>query len=192
LRTVSALFDTHDQVAAAIGGLSEMGVSSSNITVIPHGRGALAKITEGSGLGAAIGGVAGLLAGLGMFVVPGLGSVLAGGWLVPVLICAAAGGVAGGIIGSLTGAGIDERDAPVCAEGVRCSGTLLVARVHDEEVADAKAILLQCGAIDAKSRQSEYAAEGWDDFAAKDIWDEDIGSEDELPAEERPRRRRVA
>ena len=27
------------------------------------------------------------------------------------------------------------------------------------------------------------------DFATKDIWDEDIGSEDELPSEERPRRR---
>ena len=43
------------------------------------------------------------------------------------------------------------------------------------------------GAIDANTRRSEYAAGGWDGFVAKDIWDEDIGSEDidRLPPRER-------
>jgi uncharacterized membrane protein len=192
VRTVSALFDTYDQVVMAVDGLSEMGVASGDITVISQSRDAATKIAEGASLGAAIGGVGGLLAGLGMFMIPGLGSVLGAGWLIPVLIGAAAGGVAGGVIGSLTGAGIDENDAHVYAEGVRRGGTLLVARVHDDEVGEAKAILLSCGAIDTNTRRGEYAADGWDGFVAKDIWDEDIGSEDKQLPEEKASRRRVA
>ena len=193
MRTVSALFDTYDEVAAAVDGLSDMGVPSSEIAVVSQSRDARTKITEGAGLGAAIGGVGGLLAGLGMFAIPGLGSVLGVGWLIPILIGAAAGGVAGGIIGSLTNAGIDEKDAHVYAEGVRRGGTLVIARVHDDEAGDAKAILLKCGAIDTNSRRSEYAADGWDGFVAKDIWDEDIGNEDEpLPEDKRTARRHIA
>ena len=188
MRTVSALFDTYDEVAAAVDGLADMGVPSSEIAVVSQGRDARTKISEGAGLGVAIGGVGGLLAGLGIFAVPGLGSVLGVGWLIPVLIGAAAGGVAGGIIGSLANAGIDERDAHVYAEGMRRGGTLVVARVHDDEAGRANAILLRCGAIDTNSRRSEYAADGWDSFVAKDIWDEDIGSEDKPPPEDTPDR----
>ena len=72
MRTVSALFDTYDQVIAAVDGLSDMGVRSSDITVVSQGRDPLTKITEGAGLGAAIGGVGGLLAGFGMFTIPAL------------------------------------------------------------------------------------------------------------------------
>ena len=188
MRTVSALFDTYDEVAAAVDGLADMGVPSSEIAVVSQSRDARRKISEGAGLGAAIGGVGGILAGLGIFAVPGLGSVLGVGWLIPVLIGAAAGGVAGGIIGSLANAGIDERDAHVYAEGVRRGGTLVVARVHDDEASRANAILLRCGAIDTNSRRGEYAADGWDSFVAKDIWDEDIGSEDKPPPEDKPNR----
>ena len=126
MKTASALFNTYDQVAAAVDGLSDMGVACSDITVISQSRDAVAKMTESAGLGAAIGGVGGLLAGLGIFIVPGLGSVLGVGWLLPILIgAAAAGGVAGGLIGSLTGAGIEESDAHVYAEAVRRGGSCL-------------------------------------------------------------------
>jgi len=40
-----------------------------------------------------------------------------------------------GFIGSLTNAGVDEREAPIYAEGVRRGGTLVAARVDDDEVA---------------------------------------------------------
>ena len=194
MKTASALFNTYDQVAAAVDGLSDMGVACSDITVISQSRDAVAKMTESAGLGAAIGGVGGLLAGLGIFIVPGLGSVLGVGWLLPILIgAAAAGGVAGGLIGSLTGAGIEESDAHVYAEAVRRGGILLAARVHDDEVGGAMTILRKCGAIDTNLRRTENAADGWDGFVAKDIWDEDIGSEDQLlPPEDRDVDRRVA
>jgi hypothetical protein len=197
MRTVSATFDTYDEVTAAVDGLSDMGVPGSDITVVSRRHDAMTKIAEGAGLGAAIGGIGGLLAGFGMFIMPGLGSVSGIGWLIPPLIGAAAGGIAGGAIGSFTGASIDENDAPICAEGTCRGGTLLVARVHDDEAGEARAVLLKCGAIDTNSRRSEYAADGWDGFVAKDIWDEDIGSEDERLHENRadrakPARRHVA
>jgi len=194
MRTISALFDTYDEVTAAVDGLSDLGVPGDDITVVTRRQDAMTKVAEGAGLGAAIGGVGGILAGFGMFVIPGLGSVFGIGWLIPLLIGAAAGGVAGGVIGSLTGAGIEETDAHVYAEGVSRGGTLLVARVHDDDASEARAVLLRCGAIDTNSRRSEYAADGWEGFVAKDIWDDDIGSEDARPSadktdqDEAPRR----
>jgi len=194
MRTISALFDTYDEVTAAVDGLSDLGVTGNDITVVTRRQDAMTKVAEGAGLGAAIGGVGGILAGFGMFVIPGLGSVFGIGWLIPLLIGAAAGGVAGGVIGSLTGAGIEETDAHVYAEGVCRGGTLLVARVHDDDASEARAVLLRCGAIDTNSRRSEYAADGWEGFVAKDIWDDDIGSEDARPSadktdqDEAPRR----
>jgi len=59
-------------------------------------------------MGAALGGGAGLLAGLGVMAIPGLGPVVAAGWLASVLLGAGAGAATGGIIGALTGAGIPE------------------------------------------------------------------------------------
>jgi hypothetical protein len=191
MRTVSALFDTYDEVAAAVDDLSDMGVRSSDIAVVSQGPSPLAKIMEGASLGAAIGGVGGLLAGFGMFILPGLEPVLGIDWLIPLLIGAAGGGLAGGVIGSLTRAGIGKGDALVPV-GVPRGGTLLIARVHDDEAGEARAILLKCGAIDTNSKRSEYAADGWDGFVAKDIWDEDIGSEDERLHENRAERAKSA
>jgi uncharacterized membrane protein len=192
MRTVSALFEKYDQVAAAVDGLSDMGVASGDITVISQSKDAKARIREAAGLGAAIGGVGGILAGLAVVAIPGLGSVLGVGWLVPVLLGAAAGGVAGGLIGSLTSAGIDERDAHVYAESVRRGSTLVAARIHDDEAGEALSVLRRCGAIDTNARRSEYEGDGWDGFVARDIWDEDIGSEDARSSDDEDWRRRIA
>src|SRR5207344_1400083 len=60
----------------------------------------------GAGVGAAVGGTAGLLAGLGLMAIPGVGPVVAAGWLVATTVGAAAGAATGGLIGGLTGAGV--------------------------------------------------------------------------------------
>ena len=82
MRTVSALFDTYDQVLAALDGLADAGIPSSDITVISRGRDAGTKAMEGAGVGAALG----LLAGLAAFALPGFGPIMGVGWLVPVLV----------------------------------------------------------------------------------------------------------
>ena len=65
--------------------------------------------------------------------IPGLGPVVAAGWLVSTAALAVAGGAAGGLIGSLTQHGVDEDEANAYAEGVRRGGTLVTARVPEAD-----------------------------------------------------------
>lgn len=90
-------------------------------------------VNRSAGIGAALGGAAGLLAGLGAFVLPGIGAVVAAGWLASALAGAVAGGAAGGVVGALIEAGISENDAAGYAEGVRHGGTLLTIRVTSQD-----------------------------------------------------------
>lgn len=90
-------------------------------------------VNRSAGIGAALGGAAGLLAGLGAFVLPGIGAVVAAGWLASALAGAVAGGAAGGVVGALIEAGISENDAAGYAEGVRRGGTLVTVRVTSQD-----------------------------------------------------------
>ena len=117
----------------------------------------------GAGLGAAAGGVAGLLTGLGLLAIPGVGPVVAAGWLVATVAGAAVGGTAGGIIGALTQAGTSEEDAYVYAEGVRRGGTLVSARVADEDRSRYEAILDR-SAVNIRERGMAWHESGWKTF----------------------------
>jgi uncharacterized membrane protein len=86
-------------------------------------------VNRTAGIGAALGGAAGLLAGLGAFVLPGIGSVVAAGWLASALAGAVAGGAAGGVVGALMEAGVSENDAAGYADAIRQGGTLVTIRV---------------------------------------------------------------
>jgi hypothetical protein len=88
---------------------------------------------EATGKGATIGGAAGLLVGLGATVIPGIGSVLAAGWVGTVLAGAIAGTAVGGAVGGLTEAGISDNDAAGFKEEVHRGGTLVTIRVRDED-----------------------------------------------------------
>jgi hypothetical protein len=90
-------------------------------------------VNKSAGIGAALGGAAGLLAGLGAFVLPGIGTVIAAGWLASTLAGAVAGGAAGGVVGALIEAGVSENDAAGYAEGVRRGGTLVTIRVAGQD-----------------------------------------------------------
>jgi hypothetical protein len=90
-------------------------------------------VNRSAGIGAALGGAAGLLAGLGAFVLPGIGAVVAAGWLASALAGAVAGGAAGGVVGALIEAGVSENDAAGYAEGVRRGGTLVTIRVMGQD-----------------------------------------------------------
>jgi hypothetical protein len=82
-----------------------------------------------AGVGAVLGGAAGLLAGLSVFALPGVGAVVAAGWLVSTLAGAVAGGAAGGVVGALIEAGVSEDETAGYADGVRRGGTLVTIRV---------------------------------------------------------------
>lgn len=88
---------------------------------------------KGAGVGAALGGAAGLLAGLGVFALPGIGPVVAAGWISSALAGAVTGGAAGGVIGALIEAGHSENEAGLYADGVSRGGTLVTVRVSGKD-----------------------------------------------------------
>jgi hypothetical protein len=117
----------------------------------------------GAGIGAALGGAAGALAGLGIMAIPGLGPVVAAGWLAAAATGAVAAGAVGGIIGALTQAGVSKSDAEVYAEGIRRGGTLVTARCPDGERVRCEAIMDQ-SAINIREREEAWRDAGWAGF----------------------------
>ncbi|MET0599262.1 MAG: hypothetical protein ABWZ57_15510 [Mesorhizobium sp.] len=162
MKVVTGMFETRAQADDAVRALEDAGVAE--VSLVAPGHEHASGGAEGAGVGAALGGVGGLLAGLGAFAIPGIGPLVGAGWLASMLVGAAAGGVAGGLVGSLTEAGIEERDAHVYAEGLRRGGVLVTARVDDEELDAATAILGQSGSVDVNERRAEYEGSGWSTF----------------------------
>ncbi|OLP62763.1 hypothetical protein BJF93_21545 [Xaviernesmea oryzae] len=184
MKTVTGLFDDYSDAKAAVNSLEARGIHSDDISVVsnnadgrhkdgPHESNAAEGAGTGAGIGAVVGGAGGLLTGLGIMAIPGVGPVVAAGWLAATALGAvagaAAGGAAGGIVGALTSSGVDEDHAHVYAEGVRRGGTLVTAKVDDEMQMEAEAILKKSNWVDPVERRAAYHAQGWtrfDDTAA--------------------------
>lgn len=111
----------------------------------------------GAGIGAVAGGTAGLLAGIGAMAIPGIGPVVAAGWLIATGAGAIAGGAAGGLVGALTQAGVSKDDATFYEEGVRRGGALVTARVDSSDVARCEAIM-DGEAVNVADRRKIYGA----------------------------------
>lgn len=195
-KTITRLFDTYADAERAVQELERLGVHHDAISLIAHNGdnrhegivrrepGSFATgpdgqvvagetragedAGKGAGAGAVIGGVGGLLAGLGMLAIPGIGPVVAAGWLASTAVGAAAGavvgGAAGGLIGALQREGVSEEDSHVYAEGVRRGGTLVSARVDDDRALEAQAALDRFNAVDAQNRGPVYRESGWRRF----------------------------
>ena len=186
--TISRLYDNYDAAARAVSELERAGIPHSDISIIANNADGwydrdrttsrtTGKVDRdldgvddraegaaaGAGIGAAVGGVAGLLAGLGLLAIPGIGPVVAAGWLASTALVAAAGGAVGGLVGALTQAGVSEEDAHVYAEGVRRGGTLVTARVPDTDRQRYEAILDR-SAVDIRERARMYEEGGWNRF----------------------------
>lgn len=175
MRTVSRLFDSYDLARQAVTDLKDAGVPEDDISIVANnvdkshdrdGDGVDDRAEgagTGAGIGATVGGAAGLLTGLGLLAIPGVGPVVAAGWLATTALGALAGGTAGGVIGALTQAGVDEEDAHVYAEGVRRGGTLVTVRAEEAVALQADAILDRSG-VTASARRDAYREGGWSKF----------------------------
>jgi len=164
-RTITRSYDTYEQAAGVVEKLEQAGISSSAISVV--GRDERVKesnAAEGAGIGAGIGGAAGLLAGIGMLAIPGIGPVVAAGWLASTAAGAVAGAAAGGLIGALTTAGVDEEEAHYYAETVRRGGTVVSVQADEGDAPAVEAILDGASPIDREARTALYRQEGWTRF----------------------------
>lgn len=175
-KTATGLFDDYSDARAAVSALEARGIPSDDISIISNNvderrsgdTNAAEGAGAGAGIGAAVGGVGGLLTGLGVMAIPGVGPVVAAGWLAATAAGAAAGavagGAAGGLIGAMTESGVPEEHAHVYAEGVRRGGTLVTARVEENLYPEAEAILRRSNWVDPTARRAAYAEQGWTRF----------------------------
>ena len=125
-------------------------------------------VTRGTTTGALLGGAGGLLAGLGLLAIPGLGPIVAAGWLLSTAagagIGAIGGAATGGIVGALKNSGHTDEEANVYSEGVRRGSTLVSARVPDDMATDAVSLFGRYNAVDAATRGSAYRDSGWSKY----------------------------
>ena len=177
---ITRLFDTYEHATLAVSDLEAAGIPHSAISMVANNANGRYRGDEGTGsaadgstnagtgtgatLGTVLGGGAGLLAGLGMLAIPGVGPVVAAGWLVATLVGAGVGAGAGGLLGSLVGSGVEESDAHVYAEGVRRGGTLVTVRADEGHRAAVEASLARHSPVDPAVRGEEYRAGGWERF----------------------------
>jgi hypothetical protein len=187
-QTITRLFDHFSDAQAAVQQLEQLGVPHADLSLIAsnadgaHGDHANrdhahgdndnvnedGDVTRGTSTGALLGGAGGLLAGLGLLAIPGLGPIVAAGWLAATAAGAglgAMGGAATGtIVGALKEAGHSDEEAHVYSEGVRRGGTLLSARVADDLAPQAESVLHSHNSVDAATRGAAYRNQGWSQF----------------------------
>lgn len=175
-RSIARLYDTSEHARQAVSDLEAAGFRHDDISYL-GGKGATHTTTAepaqggdsaadagaaaGATIGTVVGGGAGLLAALGALAIPGVGPVVAAGWLVATLTGAGVGAAAGGLIGGLAGAGFGEEEAATYTEGVRRGGHLVVVRTEESRVVEAERILDQHSPVDMHHRTSEWRNEGW-------------------------------
>jgi len=210
--TILAVYDTLNTAHAAIRDLTGVGFDRSDIGVAARDYnssdwGEAENVTgaEGSGFGALVGGLTGVVMGLTAITVPGIGAIIAAGPLAAALgaatggaIGAVAGAATGGLVASLVDLGVPDMEAETYAEHVRRGGALVSVTVRDESrIQTALDILNRYHPVDIDRRATQWKAKGWsgfdamaDPYTAEELAQErQTYNEGEMTAEERAVRR---
>jgi outer membrane lipoprotein SlyB len=167
-KTVLGVFDSVDQAERAADELQRKAFKRDEISIVAKESSAKGgdrergrdkdqtltqgvttggTLTQGVSTGGAIGGAAGLLAGVGALAVPGIGPIVAAGPIAAALTGAVTGGVAGGLIDW----GIPEETGRRYEEKVREGKVVTAVRTDDNKVKDAADILRRNGASDVET-----------------------------------------
>ena len=173
-KTVAALFENGSEAYGAVKELLEHGFAHDDISVMTHEAtssddvvtddDSVSGVAGGAGIGAALGGVGGLVLGLTALAVPGVGPIIAAGPIAAALVGAGVGAAAGGLIGALVDIGIPEDHAYYYGEGMRRGGVLVTVATKDETAEQAESILSRHNPIDLSSRAEEWRKSGWSRF----------------------------
>ncbi|MGI6662119.1 MAG: hypothetical protein ACOX4B_01355 [Bacillota bacterium] len=158
-RTVLGVFDSVEAAERAADELQRRGFDRNEISIVAkessarsgrEGRGETtmrSDISGGVATGSAIGGAAGLLAGVGALAIPGIGPLVAAGPIAAALSGAVTGGIAGGLIDW----GIPEESGRRYEQRVKEGKIVTAVRSDDDKVEDAADILRQNGAYDVET-----------------------------------------
>jgi len=177
MKTVVGTFSNIQNAYDVANDLVKAGYNRNDISVIvndanneysPYVDTKVVKTTDdvgtGVGVGAAIGGLGGLLIGLGALAIPGIGPVVAAGPLLAALTGAGVGAVTGGIVGALVDLGIPDEDANLYSEGLRRGNVLVIAQVPDASVNAVTRLLDRPGLVDIRRQADTWRASGWKTF----------------------------
>ena len=181
--TISRLYNSYPAAQDAVNALETAGVKHGDISIIASNADEwydskkhnfpdrdldgkddrVEAAGAGAGLGAAAGGAVGAATGLGLMAIPGVGPVVAAGWLVATLAGAVAGAATGSVLGALTQAGVSKDDAEVYAEGLRRGGAVVSARVADADASRLQAVMDR-SSVRVTDRATAYRGAGWKSF----------------------------
>jgi hypothetical protein len=177
MKTVVGTYDNIQTAYAVANDLVSAGYSRNDISIIANDRENAYSpyvntttvrdsddVGAGAGIGAAIGGIGGLLVGLGALAIPGIGPVVAAGPLLAALTGAGVGAVAGGIVGALVDLGIPDEEANLYAEGLHRGDILVIVQAPDASVNAVTRIMDRAGLVDIRKQADTWRASGWKTF----------------------------
>ena len=136
-RTAAASFDSRDQAERVVDRLHQAGFQADTVGWAMRGEdgdrpAGTEETAAGVGTGAAVGGAIGAAAAAAtMALIPGVGPFLAGGYLGTILISAGGAAAAGGMLGGLTGMGMDTDEANHYDEQFRNGRAVVTVKAGD-------------------------------------------------------------
>lgn len=157
--TILGVFETSADAARALEELRTNNIAlidTSLVTQDTAQHGGL-NAPEGAVVGAAWGGLVGLVA----LVIPGIGPFIAGGAIAAALTGAAAGAVVGGISGALIhNANVPEAEAKQYEHAVKSGKTLLIIKTEEANALDVRRILVRDGAESLREDETDMLGRG--------------------------------
>ena len=161
--TIVGFFPTRERAESAVSELLREGFTRDDISVVASNKSDLPSrsadtpnlgpvtetgSTNDTGEKAAIGGMAGFIAGIVALAIPGIGPVIAAGPLAMALTGAAAGAATGGIIGVMTNDGVPEDAAKRYSRAIGAGHVMVTVRASAGRADDAAGILDRSGAVE--------------------------------------------
>jgi hypothetical protein len=159
-KAVIGVFRSEDRAKEAINELKDQGFNEREISLIAKekqgreeddDRGSLTmerqNLGDGVMTGGALGGIAGLLAGAGALLIPGVGPIIAAGPLAAFLT----GVVGGGLVGGLVDFGIPQERGRHFEERVKRGDILVTVKAKDDEVSQITSVLKRYGGEDVEA-----------------------------------------
>lgn len=165
--TILGVFDTPQAAKGALESLraSSIPLHDTSLIAPDAAHGDQLNVGEGALVGAAWGGLVGLVA----LVLPGIGPFIAGGAVAAALTGAAAGAVVGGLAGALMqSAGITEEEARRYEQAVQSGKTLVAVKTEDAYAFEVRKLLAHDGAGSIRENETDILAGGPVDVAIYD------------------------
>jgi len=153
MQSIVSIYKDHTNAVEAIRLLKNKGFSDKHISLlsklndeeIADNKENTQTALTGLGIGATVGTLSGVLAGIGLFAIPVLGFLLGAGALAGAVAGFEFGLNGGGLISALAIGGLTSETEKKYQKELEEGKTLLVFQGNEEEIKDARAVLAQQG-----------------------------------------------